>query len=83
MNVWMAVSGATGFGLFCLIHFTQVFAGGEVVPAVFQIAANAFVFVTWGRGFLVAQKMMWRIISFIGTVVPVGMATATVVRVFL
>lgn len=73
---WMAVSGATGFSCFVIIHFTKLLKT-PVYAAMLQLLANTFVFISWGRGFLEMEGFA-KLFAFGGTVVPIIMATITV-----
>ncbi len=78
--LWMIVSGLTGFSCFVIIHFTKLLKNPRYA-AMLQLAANTFVFVSWGSAFLASSGLM-KAFAFGGTVVPVIMATFTIRKVF-
>ena len=79
---WMLISGLTGFTFFLIANFTDIFQGLNVLAAVLQLCANAFVFFTWGRAFL-ARTGFSKVFALVGTVVPVIMGSITIYRVLL
>jgi len=79
---WMIVSAVTGFSCFVIIHFTKLLKNPKSA-AVLQLAANTFVFVSWGASFLAADSGLFKLFCFGGTVVPTIMASLTIRRVFI
>lgn len=78
-DLWMWVSGATGFSCFVIIHFTKLLKN-HLYAAMLQWTSNLFVFVIWGSAFLERQGFA-KVIAFGGVVVPVIMATITIRKV--
>ena len=79
---WMALSGATGLLFFLIANFTELFVGSRVLAGCLQLCVNAFVFITWRRGFI-QSKGFKRFVAFFGMVVPFIMAMITLVRVLI
>lgn len=77
---WMIVSGLTGFGCFLVIHFTK-WLPNPTKAAFLQLAANTFVFVSWGSAFL-AMEGLAKAFALCGTIVPVIMASLTIRKVW-
>jgi hypothetical protein len=81
-SVWMAISGVTGLSFALIANCTELFVGSQVLAGVLQLGVNAFVFVNWRRAFL--ERSGWKkAFAFCGVVVPVLMASITLVRVLL
>lgn len=81
-TLWMAVSGLLGFSFFLIANLTNVFVELNVGAGFIQLVLNAFVFVTWLRGYRTSSGIK-KFIAFWGVVMPVVMATITLVRVIL
>jgi hypothetical protein len=79
---WMLISGFTGFVLFLIANFTNIFVGLSVFSGILQIVVNIFVFVVWLRAFRQSMGLK-KFVAFFGVIVPVVMASITIVRVFL
>ena len=76
----MFISGLTGFAFFLIANFGHVFHGMDVLAGCIQISINTFVFLTWKRGFMQSTGFA-KAFALIGTVVPIIMASITLVRV--
>jgi len=78
----MGISGAVGLSLFMTINFTNIWYGLDVNAAYTQIAANIFVFISWGKGFLRFYGFK-KFFAFLGAAIPVCMASYTTWNVIL
>lgn len=79
---WMVLSGAVGLGLFLIANLTTFMESMNVLAGMLQLGANGFVFWAWGRAFLRAKSFK-KIVAGTGAIVPLIMATITIVRVLL
>jgi hypothetical protein len=79
---WMAISGAAGLGFFLIANLTDFFTGLNVLAGCIQLALNAFVFLTWLRGFRKSRGFRKLIASF-GVFVPPVMAIITLDRILI
>jgi hypothetical protein len=78
----MIISGFTGFSFFLIANFTHLFTGSSVLAGCLQLCVNAFVFIVWQKAF--RQSIGFKkFVAFVGTVVPVIMASTTLVRVLV
>ena len=82
MSKWMAISGATGFVFFLTANFTSFFSGSAVIAGLLQLAVNIFVFFVWKQAFQERSGFM-KFIAFWGVVVPISMASITLIRVLI
>lgn len=78
----MAVSGLMGATFFLIANFTTILHGLNLAAGCIQLAINAFVFCSWRRGFT-ESKGFARFVTFVGTIVPIIMASITLIRVIL
>ena len=81
-TLWMLASGLLGFSFFLIANLTDAFAGLNVGAGFIQLVLNAFVFVTWLRGYRTSSGFR-KFVAFWGIVVPIVMATITILRVIL
>ena len=82
MTPRMMLSGLLGLTFFLVANFTQLFYGLDIVAGCIQITLNIFVFLTWKEGVLL-NKGFKKFVALIGTVVPIIMASITIIRVLL
>ena len=85
VRLLMILSGATGLSMFLLANFyLKKHEGWRLATALLQISVNAFVFASWLNGFLQATPgTLAQLVALIGFVVPIIMASITLVRVVL
>ena len=81
-SFWMAVSGATGILFFLIANFTDLFHNSSVIAGCLQLCVNAFVFAVWTKGFAKSRGLK-RFVAFFGVVVPIIMASITILRVLI
>lgn len=79
---WMAVSGLSGFMFFLLTNFCTPLHELRVLTGCIQLCINGFVHLTWKNGFRQA-KGIFRLIALIGCLIPLCMASITIIRVLL
>jgi len=81
-GIWMTISGMTGFAFFLVANFTNLFIHANFTAGCIQILINTFVFVAWLRGFRESTGFR-KFVAFFGIIVPIIMASITIVRVLL
>lgn len=81
-SLWMIISGFTGFSFFLIANFTNLFTGSRVIAGCLQLCVNTFVFIVWRKAFVQSHGFK-EFVAFIGTVVPVIMASTTLWRVLI
>ena len=74
-------SGVTGFTFFIIANFTSL-QNFTVLAGWFQLVVNTFVFVTWSQGFRNSRGFK-KFVAFFGVVVPIIMASVTILRVLI
>ena len=79
---WMAVSGSAGFVFFLIANFTNFFVGSSQLAGYVQLCINAFVSVVWTKAFFRSHGLK-KFVAFFGIVVPVVMASITILRVLI
>ncbi len=91
VKIWMAISGTCGILFFLIANpfvlnklnvIIQPSVQTSINFGVAQLIINAFVFVTWTRGFL-RETGFKKFVSAFGVVIPFFMATITIVKVLL
>jgi lysylphosphatidylglycerol synthetase-like protein (DUF2156 family) len=80
---WAGLSGVVGLLLVVVINFTDFFGKQEILAALVQFAANAFVFFSWRNAYRESRGWLMSTVTFIGTAIPVFMASITLINVFL
>lgn len=78
----MTISGLCGFLFFLVANFTNFFSGLSIFAGCLQLSINVFVFIVWRKAFLQSQGFK-KVIALFGVVVPIVMASTTLVRVFI
>ena len=78
----MAISGFVGFSFFLIANFTNTFKGLNLTAGVLQILINTFVFVVWLSAFKSSTGKL-KFVAFFGMIVPVIMASVTLIRVII
>lgn len=79
----MAISGITGFSFFLIANFTNTFVGSAVIAGFCQLIVNTFVFVIWSKAYKQSSGFIRSSVTLCGVIVPVIMASITLVRVLL
>lgn len=82
VKILMGISGALGLVFFVIANFTKMLYGFDILVGCIQVTINVFVFLTWRQGFRQCTGF-GKFVACIGTVVPVIMATVTIIRVLL
>lgn len=78
----MAISGLSGLAFFLIANLAHVFHGMNVLAGCIQLSINAFVFLSWRRGYQ-HEVGFAKFVALVGTIVPCIMASITLVRVIL
>lgn len=78
-RVFMFVSGLLGLIFFIIANLDLV--GNDAYFAYAQLCINAFVFLSWGIGYLKATSSFEKFVAFWGVIVPILMAVITVINV--
>jgi hypothetical protein len=78
----MIVSGLMGATFFVLANIIHRFEGLNLLAGIIQLCVNAFVFVSWRRGYRLATGKA-KTVALIGTIVPCGMAIFTCIHVVI
>jgi uncharacterized membrane protein len=81
-RILMVVSGLMGATFFILANIAHLFVGLNLLAGIIQICINAFVFLSWKRGYETHTGKA-KTVALIGTIVPCIMASITLIRVIL
>ena len=79
---WMGLSGFMGFTFFLIANFSDFFLGLNVLAGCIQLLLNAFVLVSWFKGYR-EKHGFWKFVAAVGVAVPVFMGGITLARVIL
>ena len=74
-DIWMWISGTIALSCFVDVHFTK-YIKNPVYAGVVQLAANVFVFVSWGSAFLSTRGLF----ALTGTIFPIVTGTLTICK---